>query len=233
MPRLPSFEPLGDGASFVQARGAEEVAASVVGIAVRTGVLDGADVLVVTPTNGGAAGTCALNAKLHDLRRERDRSIEMRGALGERFSDGDPVLFRRNDYRRGLFNGSLGTVIAIVPAERSLLVRFEETEHLLDASDLVDVSVGYALTCHRAQGSQAATVIVAVPRSRIIDPAWIYTAVTRAERKVVLIGDEEALRAALAMPWTSDTRQVGFTWPSSRGEIEGDHDVQTRYADHS
>jgi len=79
--------------------------------------------------------------------------------------------------------------------------------------DLVDLALGYALTCHRAQGSEADHVIVALPESRLIDPSWIYTAVTRARRSVVILGEEKTLRDALKRPFADEQRLVGLRWP--------------------
>ncbi|WP_167767782.1 C-terminal helicase domain-containing protein [Bradyrhizobium frederickii] len=64
----------------------------------------------------------------------------------------------------------------------------------LPAEDLVDLSLGYALTCHRAQGSEADYVIVALPPSRLFDPSWLYTAITRARQQVVIVGQPETIR---------------------------------------
>jgi exodeoxyribonuclease V alpha subunit len=77
---------------------------------------------------------------------------------------------------------------------------------------LIDLALAYAVTCHKCQGSQAARVIVPVYRSMVLDPSWLYTAVTRAERQVVVVGERSALATALERPWASDRRRVGFDW---------------------
>ena len=75
--------------------------------------------------------------------------------------------------------------------------------------------------CHRVQGSQAPVVIVPIYQSRMLDPSWIYTAITRAERQVVLIGSREVLAYALAQPKAADRRMVGFTWDTMGGAHVG------------
>jgi exodeoxyribonuclease V alpha subunit len=102
--------------------------------------------------------------------------------------------------------------------ERWLEVLFEDessprTLHLEDLMDLMDLTLAHAITCHKLQGSQAAGVVVPIYESRVLDLSWIYTAITRAERQAILVGDLTVLSSAIQRPWTSDKRQVGFVWP--------------------
>ena len=83
----------------------------------------------------------------------------------------------------------VGTVRRIDRTQRSLTAVFDGEEHVFDADDLIDLALGYALTCHRAQGSEADHVIVALPPGRLPDPCWIYTAVTRASAQAVIVGE--------------------------------------------
>ena len=133
--------------------------------------------------------------------------------MGDLFSPGEPVLHVKNDYKRGLFNGSLATVRRIDRAQRSLIATFDGEEHVFVSEDLIDLSLGYALTCHRAQGSEADHVIVALPESRLLDAGWLYTAVTRARRSVVSVGQLETMREALKQPSAEEQRTVGRRWP--------------------
>ncbi|MBO1905297.1 AAA family ATPase [Microvirga sp. 3-52] len=210
MPLLEPYRGIGTGVSLVPANGAAEIADRLIGAYLD---LAGEDVLVVAPTNEGPSGVRVLNRRLHDLHLLANDGIEIRGALGELFSVGDPVVHRRNDYKRGLFNGSMGQVIAVDVADGSLIAVFDGEEHTFERDELIDLALGYALTCHRAQGSQAARVIVALTPSRLLDPSWLYTSVTRAERQAVLLGDTLTLAAALRQPWASESRRVGFSWP--------------------
>jgi exodeoxyribonuclease V alpha subunit len=66
---------------------------------------------------------------------------------------------------------------------------------------------------------------VPICESRVLDPSWFYTAITRAERQVVLVADLAVLRLALKRPWTSENRRVGFAWPLY---IHGDENVPAR-----
>jgi hypothetical protein len=91
---------------------------------------------------------------------------------------------------------------------------FDGDEHVFPAEDLVDLSLGYALTCHRAPGSEADYVIVALPPSRLLDPSWLYTAVTRARQQVIIVGLPETMQEALQRPYADERRTVGYTWRS-------------------
>ena len=77
----------------------------------------------------------------------------------------------------------------------------------------MDLTLAHAITCHKLQGSQAARVVVPIYESRVLDPSWVYTAITRAERQVILVGDLTVLRLALRRSRTAENRRVGFAWP--------------------
>ncbi|WP_218511737.1 ATP-dependent RecD-like DNA helicase [Variovorax sp. dw_308] len=136
---------------------------------------------------------------------------------------GDPVLCTRNLWDRGLQDGSLGRVVRIEKganlqaaandnAPHSLAwiewddgVRRPLVEEMLD-----DIELGYAITAHKAQGSQWPRVIVPLTSHRLLDRTLIYTAVTRAQRQVLLVGDEVAARAAVQASPRASTREVAL-----------------------
>lgn len=107
---------------------------------------------------------------------------------------GDPILFNKNNYDIGIQNGSLGTLTS---TERGMKDD-QETFGIvtLDTGDPIDITedvfdcieLGYAITLHKAQGSQFPRVIVAVQKGRISDRAWLYTAITRAEIEIHIVG---------------------------------------------
>lgn len=182
-------------------------------VATELGAFDG-DCLIVSATNGGHAGVDALNKRLQQQRLERYPQDAMRGHLGNIFAEGDPVIFGRNDYRAGLVNGLMGKVTQVFPEATALEVAFEgeERRKLLESEQLLDLSLAYAVTCHKCQGSSARRIVVPLHRSRLMDPSWLYTAITRAERQVVLVGPLAIAEEALTRPWVADARLVGFRW---------------------
>lgn len=137
---------------------------------------------------------------------------------------GDPVLCTRNLWNRGLQNGSLGVVVQVEEEPCSLTNEDGETigsvlawvdwddgvrrpivEDMLD-----DLELSYAITVHKAQGSQWPRVIVPLTGHRLLDRTLIYTAVTRAQRQVLLVGDETAAKnAVLSLPRVQ-ARQVAL-----------------------
>lgn len=212
MPELRSYSGPGEGVSFIEHTGPDlQSKVKQVWEQIRS---VGVAPLIVTATNGGDAGVHALNALLHSAWHQ-DRSLEeMKGHFGQWFSAGEPVVCLKNDYSLGLFNGLLGEVIRIEPDGGTLLARFDgyDEPHRLGDLDLLDLQLAYAISCHRAQGSQAPVVIVPIYSARLLDPSWLYTAITRAERQVVLIGSKVVLAEALAQPRAADRRMVGFQW---------------------
>lgn len=78
---------------------------------------------------------------------------------------------------------------------------------------MVNLALRYRMTCHHAQGSEADHVIVALPESRLLDPSWLDTAVTRARRSVVIVGQPKTVSDALARQFADERRTVGLLWP--------------------
>ncbi|MDA9492409.1 AAA family ATPase [Bradyrhizobium sp. CCBAU 11361] len=210
MPQLAAYTGPQVGVMLARASGRDEIAKKVVSIWDK--LRDGRDVMIVTPVNDGPCGIAGLNRRLHDEYLRSKDLQELRGPLGDLFSPGEPVVHRRNCYKRGLFNGSMGIVRRIDRSERQLVAVFDDEEHVFAAEDLVDLSLGYALTCHRAQGSEADYVIVVLPPSRLLDPSWLYTAVTRARQQVIIVGQPETVRDALQRPYADERRCVGLHW---------------------
>ena len=94
---------------------------------------------------------------------------------------------------------------------RAMACSLDGAEHELLEEDFQHVDLAYAITVHKAQGSQFKRVIVPVTRSRLLDRTLIYTALTRGIEQVVFIGDRNAFdRAIIATP-QSQERQVGFS----------------------
>ena len=137
---------------------------------------------------------------------------------------GDPVLCTRNLWDRGLQNGSLGIVVQVDDEPHMLTdedgedaglalawvdwddgVRRPITEDMLD-----DIELGYAITVHKAQGSQWPRVIVPLTGHRLLDRTLVYTAVTRAQRQVLLVGDEVAAKAAVEALPRAQARKVAL-----------------------
>jgi exodeoxyribonuclease V alpha subunit len=121
---------------------------------------------------------------------------------------GEPVVFLRNDYRRGLPNGSLGEIAA---ADGGLITAiFDGIGHRFAGRELDDLDHAYAITIHKAQGSGFDAVVVPVVPSRLLDRALVYTAVTRGIERVVMIGIRANLQEAVDRLPASEYRRTGL-----------------------
>jgi exodeoxyribonuclease V alpha subunit len=160
------------------------------------------DVQVLCPMHRGPAGSAALNERLQEVLTPAARQPERRFA-GRTFRPGDKVMQVRNDYEKGVFNGSVGTITTISPEASELFVLMDEDQEVrYGFDDLDELTHAYALTVHRSQGSEYPCVVVP-----LVQTAWLmlqrnllYTAVTRAKRLVVLVGSRRALAKAIRTP---------------------------------
>ena len=144
-----------------------------------------------------------LQARLNPDRGQGERP---HGALSLRV--GDRVIQTHNNYTLGVFNGDTGTVVEI-DASAGLTVDFGDGRvATFGAADLLDLDHAYGLTVHRAQGSEWPGVVVLASSSfgPILSRNLLYTALTRARRAVVVVGDEAAIREAVAR--TRDQERV-------------------------
>lgn len=132
---------------------------------------------------------------------------------GFQFREGEPVIHLINDYERGLMNGTLGRIVSVSNGELpGLLINFEGAEHFISASEISDrLELAYAISVHKAQGSQFRRVAVAVTPSRILDHALVYTALTRGIEQVVFLGDRAAFEQAIRSPALAHLREVAFS----------------------
>ncbi len=115
---------------------------------------------------------------------------------------GRPLLVTENDHGLRLYNGDTGVVITTGPGRIS--AAFERQGKTLEFSPmrLAAIDTVYAMTVHKSQGSQfdTAAVLLPDPTSHILTRELLYTAVTRARRELILVGTEQAIRAAVARP---------------------------------
>jgi exodeoxyribonuclease V alpha subunit len=122
----------------------------------------------------------------------------------ERDYIGRPLLITHNDYELGLYNGDTGVIVRADPDRSRVSAVFERGAELVafTPTRLSAVETVYAMTIHKSQGSQFETVAVLLPdvESRILTRELLYTAVTRARERLILVGTEEMVRAAVGRP---------------------------------
>jgi exodeoxyribonuclease V alpha subunit len=120
----------------------------------------------------------------------------------------DVILFTQNHYDKGIQNGSLGILTSVESSDESYgEVTLDTGENIEITQSVLDcMELGYAITLHKAQGSQFPRIIIALKKGRIVDRAWLYTAITRAESEIHIIGSEYDLKNITEMPSNTHKR---------------------------
>jgi len=151
-----------------------------------------ADVQVMTPMRRGPLGT----NKLNEVLQETFNPIQQPSAAPTSFRRGDKVMQLRNDYEKEVYNGDLGEVHRIEAGVT--YVRFDGREVQYKAEELDAISLAYACTVHKVQGSEfpAAVIVLHNAHFMLLNRALLYTALTRAKKLVVLVGDPRAMARA-------------------------------------
>jgi exodeoxyribonuclease V alpha subunit len=147
----------------------------------------------------GVVGARALNerlqARLNPLRYDRP---EYRS--GSRvFRPGDRVLQLRNNYDKEVFNGDVGRIETIDLEEGEIGVEFEGRRVSYDLSDLDELTLAYAMTVHKSQGSEYPVVVVPLLTQHyvMLQRNLLYTAITRAKKMAVIVGARKAITMAV------------------------------------
>jgi len=156
------------------------------------------DIQVLTPMHGRGLGTEELNQVLSESLNHQNQPALTR--FGRSFRIGDRVMQLRNNYNREVFNGDLGRVESIDQDAQELTVNFEGRPVAYDFSELDELTLAYAITIHKAQGSEFPAVVMPLTSSHhiMLRRNLLYTGLTRGRRLVVLIGSARALEAAVA-----------------------------------
>ena len=160
------------------------------------------DMQIIAPVKGGEGGVNNINRFMSSLRPAREF---MTGSVAIRV--GDPIVFLATDKDRDLRNGSLGRLL------KPNLADFEGNVVSLSADDVEKIDLAYCLTVHKSQGSQWDRVIVPLfssTRTSFVERSLIYTAITRAAKQVVIVGDYDAYAKAIRSETAANKRQSGI-----------------------
>lgn len=155
------------------------------------------DIQVLAPTNKGPAGSIEINRAVQAAR-PGDAARVVYGDVS--FRRGDRVMQIRNDYERELYNGDMGMVVDILEQQRTVVCEFDGTTHRYTEKQLVDLQLAWAISVHKSQGGEfPAVVLVLYPHHyMLLRRQVLYTALTRARRKLILVGSKYAFRQAVA-----------------------------------
>jgi len=155
------------------------------------------EVQVLTPMNRGGLGARALNVELQ--RALNDKAEPKITRFGTTFAPGDKVIQTVNNYDKEVFNGDIGQILKIDTEESILLVDYDGREVEYEFGELDEVSLAYATSIHKSQGSEYPAVIIplAMQHYTLLERNLIYTAVTRGKKLVIIIGEPKALGIAV------------------------------------
>jgi exodeoxyribonuclease V alpha subunit len=201
--------------TWLEVEGAELGADGIATAALRSVIEDGFAPLIAAARAGDVEGALSALGRLRLLCAHRQGRYGVRswtllveewlaqstGLVLEGDYAGRPVLLTENDHELSLYNGDSGVMLS---ADGSLSAAFEREGGVLAVAParLGAVQTAFASTIHRSQGSQFETAVVILPDpdSRLLTRELLYTAVTRAQRRLVILGTEEALAAAVSRP---------------------------------
>jgi len=157
------------------------------------------DVQVLCPMNRGSLGVRELNLRLQNELNPARADQPMVEKFGWQFRLRDKVIQTENDYDKDVFNGDIGQIVGIDPIEKEVAIRFDQREVLYDYGELDEISLAYAITIHKSQGSEFPVVVtpLAMQQYMLLQRNLVYTGVTRGKKLVVLIGQRKALAMAV------------------------------------
>ena len=154
------------------------------------------DIQVLAPMYRGETGALNLNQRLQQRLNPHGQVHSHRGA---EFRVGDKVMQVKNNYDKGVFNGDIGTIERLDAEKQVLYVRFDYTLEY-DQVDLDQLTLAYAISIHRSQGSEFPVVVLPLTTQHyvMLQRNLLYTAITRAKQMIVIVGTPKALKLAIA-----------------------------------
>lgn len=187
------------------------------------------EIQVLSPTRKGPTGTAALNRALQAALNPPAEDKRERVWGDAVFREGDRVMQTRNDYDvvweredgtagTGVFNGDVGRILQIDPSGELLTIAFDGRVATYTADMLAELDMAYAVTVHKAQGSEYRGVIfVSAPCAPGLEVRGVlYTAITRARELMVAVGDDSTL-ARMAANDKRQRRYSGLRWRLNNG----------------
>lgn len=157
------------------------------------------DIQVLCPMNRGSLGIRELNVKLQTELNPANPDEHSVEKFGWQFRIRDKVIQTENDYDKEVFNGDIGQITKIDPVDREVVVRFDQRLVSYDFGELDEVSLAYAITIHKSQGSEFPAVVIpiAMQQYMLLQRNLVYTGITRGKSLVVVIGQRKALAVAV------------------------------------
>jgi exodeoxyribonuclease V alpha subunit len=154
------------------------------------------DIQVLAPMNRGIIG----NRNLNDvLQKKLNPSYDPLVKMGRTFHPDDKVMQIKNNYDKDVYNGDVGRIRKIDKVEQEVLVRFDGRDVVYDFTDLDQLTLAYAVSIHKYQGSECPCVVMPLVMGHymMLYRNLIYTGITRGKKLVVLVGSKKAIALAV------------------------------------
>jgi exodeoxyribonuclease V alpha subunit len=160
---------------------------------------DPSDIQVLSPMQKGVAGAVNLNEQLQNALNPKNEELSEASRSGRVYRQGDRVIQLRNNYDKSVFNGDIGLVESIDNEEERLTVKFTDQTIDYNFSELDELSLAYALSIHKSQGSEFPAVVIAMHTQHfaLLQRQIVYTALTRAKKMAVIVGSKKAIAIAV------------------------------------
>jgi exodeoxyribonuclease V alpha subunit len=154
------------------------------------------DIQVLTPMKISSLGSEVLNEKLQFVINPIGENLKYGNTI---FRVGDKVMQIRNNYDNGVFNGDTGFITEVNEEDKTVTVEFKNNAVIYQKSELDELILAYASTIHKSQGSEYDIVVIPIFRSqkRMLQRNLIYTAITRAKKLCVIVGDDKMFHYAI------------------------------------
>jgi len=197
---LPPSQELSDF-YFIEENEPEKVIAAAVELIARRipqrfGLNPKTEIQLLTPMRRFQLGSENMNAVLQEVLNPKGLSISRFGRI---YRAGDRVMQLRNNYAKNVYNGDIGWIREIDPAEQQLRVEFDGREVRYDLAEIDELSLAYACSIHKAQGSEHPAVVILMTNQhyKLLQRNLLYTALTRGRRLVCLVGSTKAISTAI------------------------------------
>lgn len=191
----PHSDCLWHGGGFEPDHGVQVVCELISDLIPNLGFNPASDVQVLCPMTRGVVGTRNFNQVLQQLINppSPDKVEISRGGITLRV--GDRVIQQTNDYQRDVFNGDLGVITAIDTTEQEVKVQYQGRIVTYDYADLNEITLAWAVTIHKSQGSEYPVVILPLYTQHylMLSRNLLYTGLTRAQKLAIVIGSKKAI----------------------------------------
>ena len=178
--------------------------------AIRSGI-PARDIQVLAPMYRGAAGIDAINQLMQELLNPLKKGQISFEASQFQYRSGDKVIHLVNDAEVNVFNGDLGYITDLIPAKYTeskqdeMMIDFDGNEVVYPRNEWYKIRLAYAMSIHKSQGSEFPVVFLPITSAskRMLERNLIYTAITRAKSKLILLGELQAFDYATKHMGTS------------------------------